>query len=40
MDWQNITNYLSARTAPTFENIVLAVFILCVVAVVIFLDSN
>ncbi len=32
------STYLSSQTAPTFENIALAIFILCVVAIVLYID--
>lgn len=34
------STYLNDRTVPTFQNISLAVFILCVVAFVIYLDTH
>lgn len=40
MTLAEFSTYLSSRTAPTFENIALAIFILCVVALVFYLDSH
>lgn len=40
MTLEEFSIYLNSRTAPTFENIALAVFILCVVAIVIYIDTH